>query len=297
MFLFAFNAKAEVTIFACEPEWANLAQRIVQDKARVKVAIAPNQNPKKVDINSARAAKMREANLVFCNGGNLEEKWLPELIKSSGNTQIITDKQRVLFAYDYSNISAIKKANAASEARTTKAPNRVHLNPYNVKKVAAEFVKRIKFIDEANADFYQKTYENFDKKWEEAIKIWEEKAAPLKGMVLVANDDSWSYLAEWLGLEIITLTNSESDEKPNSSDYYRVSELLRTIPAEAVIFGRFEDKKILLQLRERNKMKMIFLPFTVGGGANSSDIFWLFETTIKNLLAGCSGISCKGLNS
>jgi zinc/manganese transport system substrate-binding protein len=298
LFLCAFNAKAEVLIFACEPEWASLAQIIVQDRAVVKVAMAANQNPKNVKIDRAMTAKMHDADLVFCNGGNLEEKWLPELVRRSGNAKIIDNQKRILLAYDYSEtpkIPEVENIEETLEAAPAKLPNRVHLNPYNIKKIAAEFLNRIKFLDETNADFYQKTYEDFDDRWDESLKKWEKKAAMLKGMVLVANDDSWFYLAQWLGLKIISLSDPKSDGKPSSSDYYRVSDLLKTTPAEAVIFGGFEDKKLLLRLREKNKLRMVFLPFTVGGSANSNDLFWLFETIIKSLMTDCSGLSCKAL--
>lgn len=299
LFLLAKTAEAKITILACEPEWASLAQEIVKNKAEIKIATSADQDPRNIEVKTVLATMARNADLLFCSGGDLESKWFPTLIARSYNMKIMSNESNVLLALDYvekPKFSEKENADKVNKDRAVKSNARVHLNPHNITKIAAEFTRRIKLIDAVNANFYQKSFDDFSKKWNEAIKKWEEKAAFLRGVTFVAEDDSWDFLANWLGLKIITLVDVQTGAKPNVVSLHKVVNLLKKNPAEAIIFARFENKKNLLWLRDKTKIRMILLPFTVGGAANSGDLFQLFETTISSLSTDCSSGTCKSLS-
>ena len=102
-------------------------------------------------------------------------------------------------------------------------------------------------------------------------------------------------MAEWLGLQIITLRDPTTGAKIDQAMLNQVIQNLRTNPVEAIIFGGYEDKKTLLWMRDKTKIRVVWLPFTIGAGANSQDIFQLFETTVNALLTDCSKRYCTTL--
>ncbi len=288
LFFIATTAEAKITIFACEPEWGSLARMIVKDQADINVAITGDQNPLTLEIKAPLIAVARKAQMVFCTGGDLESKWLSALLNRSYNLAAISNDNSLMFAADYVDKAKILNADDAYLQRGA----RVHLNPHNIPKIAAEFTRRVKLLDPIHAGFYQKSYEEFVKKWEVAIVKWEKKAAPLKGMPLLANDNSWTYLADWLDLNIKTINDPKTGAKPDLVKLHAIVESLKVSPVEAIIFARFEDKRSVLWLRDTTKTRVALVPFTTKG---PTDLFKLFDGIINALSTDCSSGTCKSL--
>ncbi len=280
LFFIASAAQAKITIFACEPEWGSLARFIVKDVADIDVAISANQNPKTVAVKSTLVDVARKAEMVFCSGGGLEDKWLPSLINRSYNLAAISNDNSLMLAVNY-----VAKPSPQKGAR-------VHLDPYNILTIAAEFTRRVKLLDPIHAILYQKNHDEFAKKWQEKIPEWEKKAAPLKGLKFMSNDNSWGYLANWLGLNIETIIDEKTGAKPDVLRLQAIVNNLKTKPVEAIIFAGWEDKRSMLWLRDTAKVRVVLVPFTTKG---STDLFKLFDSALNALLTDCSSGVCKTL--
>lgn len=277
-----FSAKAEITILACEPEWQMLAREIAKDKIEINLAIPADEDPRNPEFKPL-VKRATRARMFFCNGGELEEKWLMRLANDSRNIKIVSDPENnILFAQDF-----------VDENFPDNFGSRVHLNPYNIAKVAAEFTARIKILDPINANFYQNSYEEFSKKWAEEIIKWEKKAQPLKGKIFIASDETWNYLEDWLQINIISRDENISSSQSKAvqlNDFYKMT---KDQKIEAIIFADFEDKRDLFWLSNKLKTRMTLLPLTVNLTSESNDLFKMFETTIARLLAECLNGICN----
>jgi len=270
-------AQAEVTIFACEPQWASLAREIVGPKAEVVTGTRANEDPSQTRVTTELGKLIRTATMVFCTGNGLEVAWLDSALNKSANLVVLTKPENLLFAYDYA---------------ITKTSPYVHLNPHNILPIAAEFTRRIKIIDGLNAIYYQKSYENFASRWQKSVALWEAAAAPIRGQRIVVQNDNWSELTNWLGLEIAAKIPQQKTRLANNKLLEDVLRKLKDNPASVIIFSSAEDKTPALWLSEKANIRVALLPFTVGGAANSADLFQLFSTTINLLRADCSHVAC-----
>src|SRR5881397_1709088 len=84
----ALPATAALNVFACEQEWAALAQELAGDKASVYSATNALQDVHKVEARPSLIARIRSADLLICSGSELEIGWLPLLLTQSGNARI-----------------------------------------------------------------------------------------------------------------------------------------------------------------------------------------------------------------
>src|SRR3954466_13115148 len=84
----AWPARSAVNVFACEPEWAALAQEIGGDKVSAVSATTALQDPHRIEARPSLIARIRSADLVICSGSDLEIGWLPLLFTQSGNDRI-----------------------------------------------------------------------------------------------------------------------------------------------------------------------------------------------------------------
>jgi zinc/manganese transport system substrate-binding protein len=281
-FLFAQSAEAKVSIYACEPEWASLASEIVGNKAEVLKGSVPQENPANVLVTNGVIRVIRTAEMVICTGGGLEDKWLMQAINKAANLKILTNPDALLLVY-------------GATASSSNVVPRPHLNPHNILPVAAEFTRRIKLLDAVNADFYQRSYDKFAAKWQNSILLWEKAAASLKGMRVVIGDDSWLELVKWLNLEVAAKIDTQKSSIKNNEHLNKIATELKAAPASAIIFASYENKKPILWLSEKTKTRLILLPFTVGGSANSGNLFSFFATTVNLLLVDCKKSVCPNL--
>ena len=166
-----------LNIFTCEPEWKSLVEEITQDKADVYSATNAKQDVHYIQAKPSLIAKIRKADMVVCSGADLEIGWLPLILKKAGSSSIQEGGENLIYAANY--VQTIEKPTRIDRADGDVHPNgnpHLHLNPYNVLKVAKVVTDKLVSIDGKNAAFYQKNYADFNAKMAFKIKKWEEKA-------------------------------------------------------------------------------------------------------------------------
>ena len=103
-------AHAALNIFACEPEWAALAQELGGDKVTVYAATNGLQDPHQVQAKPSLIARARNADLVACTGAELEVGWLPALLQQAGNAMVMPGQPGHFAAAD-----AVRKLDVPSQ--------------------------------------------------------------------------------------------------------------------------------------------------------------------------------------
>lgn len=281
--LFAAPASAKLKVFACEPEWGALVQEMAADKVDVSVGTSALQDVHQIEAKPSLIAKVRQADLLVCTGADLEVGWLPQLIRQSGNARVATGPGYFLAAEQVVTLDKPSKLDRAAGDLHPQGNPHIQLDPYRVLKVAKALTARLASLDTANAAVYQQRLADFTTRWQAATKRWEAKAAPLKGKKIVVHHISWVYLNKWLGLEQIGALEPKPGVPPTSG---HLSSLISTTKSQgtyAIISAAYQDQKPAQWLSQRTEAPVVVLPYTVGGDAQSKDLFGLFDSTIDKL--------------
>ena len=282
---FSLPASAKLNVFACEPEWGSLVQELAGDKVDVSIGTSALQDVHQIDAKPSLIAKVRRANLVVCTGADLEVGWLPQLIRQSGNQKVATGAG---YFMTVSQVQTLDKPTSLDRSAGDLHPQgnpHIQMDPYRVLKVAKALSARLSLLDTANAATYQQRLDDFSNRWKAATVRWEAKAAPLKGKKVVVHHISWVYLNKWLGLEQIGALEPKPGVPPTSG---HLSSLISTTKAQgtyAIISAAYQDQKPARWLQQRTGVPVVVLPYTVGGDAQSKDLFGFFDSTIDKLLA------------
>jgi zinc/manganese transport system substrate-binding protein len=283
--LFAVPAFAKLQVFACEPEWGSLLQELAGDKVDVSVGTTALQDVHQIEAKPSLIAKVRKADLLVCTGADLEVGWLPQLIQQSGNQKVAETGKGYFMAA--SQVTTLEKPTvldrAAGDVHPLGNPH-IQMDPYRVLKVATALAARLQLLDAGNAATYQQRAADFTSRWQVATKRWELKAAPLKGKKIVVHHIAWVYLDKWLGLEEVGALEPKPGVPPTSA---HLSSLIATTKAEStysIISAAYQDQKPGQWLAERTGVPLVVLPFTVGGDAQSTDLFSFFDSTVDKLL-------------
>ena len=278
---------AEINVFACEPEWAALTKEIGGDKVTVFSATTAQQDPHYIQARPSLIAKTRQADLLVCTGSELEVGWLPLLVRKAGKKSIQAGNVGYFMASDFvENKLEIPEVLDRSMGDVHSAGNpHVHLNPYNLLIIAEHLQKRLVAVDQANAKVYQENYQQFSDEWSGHIKQWELKAQSLKGKKAIVYHKSFSYLLDWLGIDMIADLEPKPGIPPTSSHLAAVLIVQDAQKAEWLLHAPYQNKKPVKWLTNKTGIKDVELPFTVGGDKASVDLKTLFDQHIDLLLA------------
>lgn len=286
------KAAAELRVFACEPEWAALAEEIGGDRVAVTSATHALQDPHYVEARPSLISKVRKADLVVCSGAQLEIGWLPMLLSKANNPRVLPGRDGFLEASAV--VPRLGIPDTVDRAQGDMHPQgnpHVQMNPHNITRVARALGERLALIAPADAAFWARGTEDFIRRWEQAISGWEERARPLEGMRVVCHHMSWIYLEDWLGLREVATLEPVPGIPPTTS---HLSSLLAELGsdgngADVIIRAPFQNAKPSEWLQERTGIPAMMLPLTVGGTDRAGDLFGLFDDVIDRLLEAAAG--------
>jgi zinc/manganese transport system substrate-binding protein len=206
------------------------------------------------------------------------------LLRRSGNPGIQPGNPGNFLAADFVRRIEIPRVVDRSQGDVHPQGNpHIHLHPRNIERIAEALAGRLAEIDPANAADYGSRAEDFLARWSDARDGWEERGLALAGMRLVSHHRSFSYLADWLDLDIVATLEPKPGIPPSGAQLARLLEQLTPNPPVGIIRAPFENEKPANWLSERLEIPVIELLFTVGGDEESTDLFALYDRTIAML--------------
>lgn len=281
------SAFAALNVFACEPEWAALAQELGGDKVNAFSATTARQDPHHIEARPSLIARMRSADLVICSGSELEVGWLPLLLSQSGNGRVQPGTPGYLEASQY--VARLEVPRVVDRSRGDIHPGgnpHVQTDPRNIAKVAAVLGERLAAIDPGNAALYGARKDELQKRWQAAIARWERQAAPLKGMPVLEHHKGFTYLIAWLGMREVGDLEPLPGIPPTTSHLAELVEQMKRAPAKMIVYSSYDDPRAAQFVSQRTGIPAVMLPFTVGGSDRAKDLFGYFDDLVARLLEG-----------
>ncbi|MCU7846342.1 MAG: zinc ABC transporter substrate-binding protein [Candidatus Thiodiazotropha sp. (ex Monitilora ramsayi)] len=279
------SAFAVLNIFACEPEWASLAEILGGDRVKVVSATTAHQDPHRIEARPSLIAKVRRADLLVCSGAELEIGWLPMLQRQAGNRRVLPGQTGYFEAAAQVERLGIPEKVDRSQGDVHASGNpHVHLDPHRLLGIASALSDRLAILDKPNADHYRSRLDDFSRRWEEALQRWEDQALPLKGMRMVVHHQDWVYLFDWLGMVNAGSLEPKPGLPASAGHLASLRKTLQDAPASAIIYTHYQNPKAAKRLSQLTGIPAVELPYTVGGADEVVDLFTLFDVTLKRLL-------------
>jgi len=271
--MLSWPVSAALRVFACEPEWAALAQELAGDRVSVYSATTAMQDADRIEARPSLIARVRSADLLICTGSQMEIGWIQPGSPGYFEASRFVAKLEVPSVVDRS----------LGDIHPAGNPH-IHTDPRNIAKVAEALTQRLAQIDPENADAYRARGKSFLERWRSAIEKWERQAAPLKGMPIVEHHRAFVYLVAWLGLKEVGTLEPIPGIPPTPSHLAGLVEAMRRQPAKAIVYSTYNDPKAAAFLSERTKIPAVMLPYSVGGTDKAKDLYGFFDDLIGRLL-------------
>ena len=282
----ALPAQAALNVFACEPEWAALAQELGGKLLNVSTATSALQDPHQIQAKPSLIARTRNADLVLCTGAELEIGWLPVLLQQSGNARVQAGQPGNFAAADVVRKLDIPGQLDRAQGDVHAAGNpHIQTDPRNIAAVAQALALRLAQLDPAHAAEYGLRQADFSQRWQQAITRWTAQAAPLRGAAVVSQHKAFVYLYDWLELKEVAVLEPKPGVEPTASHLQSVLATLKATPARMVLYSAYQDARPSEWLSKNAGIPAVKLAFTVGGTEGAKDLFGLFDDTLERLLA------------
>lgn len=278
-------ARGELSVFACEPEWAALTQQLGGDRVSVFSATTAMQDPHHVEARPSLIARLGRADLAVCTGAELEVGWLPLLLRRSANAKVQMHQPGYFEAAMQVERLGIPTSLDRADGDVHAAGNpHVHLDPRRLLSIAAALSQRLIELDPAGRAEYASRLQQFQDHWHARITQWESEAAPLKSLRIVVQHEDWLYFNEWLQLDQVATIEPKPGVPPSAADQKRLLQTLSAQPPELIILAAYQDDKAARWLADKLDIPVVTLPFTVGGDGHSNSLTALFDRSLALLL-------------
>ena len=284
--LLAGSAHAGLDIFACEPEWAALAQELAGEHADVFSATHAGQDPHHIQARPSLIARLRAADLAVCTGAELEVGWMPMLQRRARNPKVLSGNPGYFEATQ--PVALLEKPaeldRAEGDVHAAGNPH-VQLDPRRVLKIAQSLSARLAQLDPDNRATYERRLQEFVTRWQAAMERWQADTKGLRDKHAIVHHREWIYLLDWLGMQRAGSLEPKPGIPPNLG---HLSEL-KNRPADLIILSPLSDAKPSAWLREQTGAPVVVLPHTVGAVPDSENLFSLFDEIVRRLSEAVQG--------
>lgn len=286
MLLATTPAIAALNVFACEPEWASLANELGGERVKTVSATTAYQDPHHIEARPSLIAKVRRADLLICSGAELEVGWLPLLQRQASNAKVLPN------SLGYFEASAMVERldipveinRSMGDVHAAGNPH-VHLDPRRIQIIAEALQARLIQIDPEGKEYYQQRFLNFNQRWQQAIDKWKQQASKLKGTRIIVHHRDWVYLFDWLGIEIAGALEPKPGLPTTASHLVSLKQKLTLKPAKMIVHTTYQNPRGAKRLSQLTGIPVVQLPYTVGGAEQVNDLFSLFDVTIQRLIS------------
>ncbi|EKF75867.1 periplasmic solute binding protein [Alcanivorax hongdengensis A-11-3] len=281
--LLPLSAQASVRILACEPEWAELAREVGGDLVDVKSAIAPGQDAHHIQARPSLISQVRRADMVLCNGAELEIGWLPVLLNRGGNPAVRQAPGLFMAADQVSRLEIPDHLDRADGDVHAKGNPHVHLDPRRVETVAGKLAERLATLDPAHAQQYRDQQAQWQQQFDAQITQLEQKAAPLKGLGLITHHRDWSYLMDWLGMRRVDELEPKPGLPPTPAHLAALVDTVKKQNVSLILYRPENGSDASKWLASRTSACAVEMPFSPGEKGTTT-LVSLYQRIIDTLL-------------
>jgi ABC-type Zn uptake system ZnuABC Zn-binding protein ZnuA len=208
---------------------------IVGDKADVKQLLGKDTGPHDFQLSPADVKTLSDADLLIINGAGIEE-WLGELIKKSGNKNLVvvdTSKgiklvespEEIEIGHDHTHVLDREHSHSHGDG----ANPHIWLDPVIAKKQAANIAAALQKADPSNASAYAENGKVYEAKLATLDSDYRSTLAPLPNKNLVTFHDAFPYLAARYKLNYVGAISEFPEKDPTPKQLAALVDKIRSL--------------------------------------------------------------------
>jgi len=280
LFLTVSIAYADVNVVTTTTIIYDLVKNIGKDKVDVDYLCRGNQDPHFLEVMPSYMLKLRKADMVFKIGLDLE-KWLPQLIDGSRNTNIkIIDLSENI---EKMEVPTTKMDASHGDVHPYGNPH-YYLDPLDVKIMAKEVYEALATEDPENSGYYKSNFDEFNKNLDTKIAVWAKKMLKVKNTPIVFFHSSWIYFAHQYGIKIAGYVEPKPGIPPTPSHNAEIINLIRKSGIKMIVMENYYSDSAPNQISGLTGVKVLKVPVGIYGMDGIDSYFKMMDYIVDQIV-------------
>jgi zinc/manganese transport system substrate-binding protein len=281
LLLFSFSF-ANLKVVATYPWIGELVKEVGKDRVSLYVIAKGTDDPHFVVPKPSHIAKMRDADLLIMQGASLEVGFLPPLLQQSNNPKIQPGRQGLLDLSEF--VELIEKPANISRAMGDVHPEgnpHYQLDPHNIPILAEVIKDKLCQLDESNCAYYKGNLEDFLRRWDAKLKVWDEGFSKLRGVKVIEYHKLYDYLLSRYGMVLVGTLEPLPGIPPTAK--HIESLISQAQGVKFILQDVYHEKRTAEYVAKKLNARMVILPHDVGAVPEANDLFSLFDKILRRL--------------
>ena len=279
--LFYVPMFAQIKVVATTTTVANLVETIGGNKVSVNYICRGDQDPHFLEILPSYMLKLRDAQLVFKIGLDLE-KWLQQLIDGSRNDKLIlldlsTDINK-------KEVPTTKVDASQGDVHPYGNPH-YWLDPENAKIMAEEIYNALTDYSSSDAEYFKKNLDNFKNTIDTNMKNWSAKIFGLKQKNIITFHKSWVYFADRFSLNVVNNVEPKPGIPPTPSHDTELIQQIKKDKLKIILMENYYSDSAPNHIAESTGIKVVKVPNAVDGMEGVNNYVELITYIINQIYA------------
>ncbi len=280
LLLGASLATATVKVVTTLPDLADFTREIGGDHVKVDYIVRGDQDPHFVEVKPSYMMKLKSAD-VFLTVGMELEMWAPQIVDGSRNSSLdVVDLSKSI-----QKLEVPSKVDASLGDVHRFGNPHYWLDPRNVRPILEEIITALVKVSPGDEQLFRANADRYLKKLDEHIAQWQAAMKPFAGSKLITFHKSWSYFANWLGLDVVAQVEPLPGIAPSPSHTADLMRIVRQGNIKAIIVEPFYDMTAPEQIARATNAKVIRLATSVGGVDQATDYIAMMDYDVNTLAA------------
>ena len=269
---------ASINIAVSYPYIGALTKSIGGEHVDTVVLAKGKWDPHFVVPRPSLISKVRAADALIMNGGQLEIGWLPPLINRASNPK--TQVGAKTFLNLFSHVRHISHSHGTDRSMGDVHPDgnpHFHLDPRNILILSATIKDFLISIDSENKADYEKNYEEFSKMWKEKLLIWNERMKDKDGIQVLQFHDILAYFNKAYGLVNIATIEPLPGVPASSKHTMELIYLIDALKPRCILHDVYHSTKTADYISSKTGIEVIMMPHDIGALDGTDDLVSLFD--------------------
>jgi len=264
---------------------ADIVKRVGGEEVVVTPLSKGYKDPHYITPRPSFIAKMRKADLLIINGGQLEIGWIPPILKKANNPRINPGNKGFLDLFSF--IDGIDIPKDISRAHGDVHPDgnpHFHLDPENILIVSKAIRDKLIELDLSNKEIFTERHKEFEEMWRKKMSEWAKSLEKFSGKNVVQYHKNFDYFLKRYNLEQLGTLEPVPGIPPSTKHILEMIEIINNKGAEFIIHDVYHMKKPSRFVNRETGVKLVVLPHDVGSVNEVTDIVSLFDEIVRRLL-------------
>ena len=279
------RAGSTLNVVTTLPDLKSIAEEIGGEKVQVFAIATGFQNPHFVDPKPSYILKLSKADMFVTVGLDLEIGWVPPLLNSARNGNIV--KGGIGYVDASTNVPLLQVPSSVSRAEGD-----IHiygnphywLDPIRAKIIAQNIFDGFVRLDREDEPYFRENLKNFNEKLDAKIREWTAKMAPYKGTKIIAYHNEWPYFEERFGLQIVDFLEPKPGIPPTPSQLAKVINEMKRDKIRVIISSPYFTAESAALVARNVGGEVVTLATSVGADESIKTYFDLFDYNVAKVV-------------